>query len=207
MRTQGKSDNTREMSMNKPKLYIIAGPNGSGRTTFVQRFLPYYADCINFVNADLIASGLSPFLPEIAAIKAGKLMIEEIDSFRKRKVDFAFETTLSGKTYVKLLKEMKTGGYEIHIYFLWLRHVDLALRRVAERVAMGGHDVPAETVRRRFDRGLLNLFNLYNTYADSWVIFDNSELAPRVVAKETAGVLTVIDGKLFEEIRTKVEKA
>lgn len=165
---------------NNPKLYIIAGPNGSGKTTFVRRFLPFYTDCINFVNADLIASGLSPFSPEIAAIKAGKLMLEEIDAFRKRHADFAFETTLSGKTYVKLLKEMKIEGYEIHIYFLWLRNVDLALKRVAERVAMGGHDVPAGTVCRRFERGLYNLFHLYRSFADSWTIFDNSELAPRV---------------------------
>lgn len=192
---------------NNPKLYIIAGPNGSGKTIFVRRFLPFYTDCINFVNADLIASGLSPFSPEIAAIKAGKLMLEEIDAFRKRHADFAFETTLSGKTYVKLLKEMKIGGYEIHIYFLWLRNVDLALKRVAERVAMGGHDVPAGTVRRRFERGLHNLFHLYRSFADSWTIFDNSELAPRVVAKETTGVLTVIDGKLFEEIKVKVDTA
>ena len=191
--------------MKNPKLYIIAGPNGSGKTTFVQRFLPEYTDCINFVNADLIAAGLSPFSPEIAAIKAGKLMLEEIDRFRKRKVDFAFETTLSGKTYLQLFKEMKESGYEIYIYFLWLRHVDLALRRVAERVAMGGHNVPPDTVRRRFDRGLYNLFCLYRSTVDSWIIFDNSEPAPRVIAKETTGVLTIIDGKLFEEIKTKVE--
>lgn len=190
--------------MGKPKIYIIAGPNGSGKTTFVQHFLPYYADCINFVNADLIASGLSPFSPEVAAIKAGKLMLEEINTFRKRRVDFAFETTLSGKTYMKLLKEMKAGGYEIHTYFLWLRTIDLALKRVAERVAMGGHDVPTDTIRRRFDRGLHNLFNLYRPFADSWAIFDNSELAPVVIAKETAGVLTVINGKMFEEIQAKV---
>ena len=187
-----------------PNLYIIAGPNGSGKTTFVQRFLPYYADCISFVNADLIASGLSPFSPEVAAIKAGKLMLDEIDTFRKRKVDFAFETTLSGKNYVRLLQEMKDEGYEIHVYFLWLRSVDLALRRVAERVAMGGHDVPAETVRRRFDRGLNNLFHLYRPFADSWVVFDNSEPLPRVIAKGTAGLLTVINGKLFTEIKLKV---
>jgi predicted ABC-type ATPase len=191
--------------MNNPKLYIIAGPNGSGKTTFVQRFLPYYADCLSFVNADLIASGLSPFSPEIAAIKAGKLMIDEIDTFRRRRVDFAFETTLSGKTYVKLLKEMKANGYDIHIFFLWLRNVDLALQRVAERVVMGGHDVPVETIRRRFDRGIHNLFHLYRPFADSWVIFDNSEPAPMVIAKETAGVLTVIDDKLFEGIKVSVE--
>jgi predicted ABC-type ATPase len=132
-------------------------------------------------------------------------MIEEIDKFRKRRADFAFETTMSGKTYISLLKEMRNGGYEVHIYFLWLRSIDLALKRVAERVAMGGHDVPAETVRRRFERGLYNLFHLYSPLADSWTIFDNSEPVPLVIAKETAGVLKVIDGKLFEEIKIKVE--
>jgi predicted ABC-type ATPase len=191
--------------MNNPNLYIIAGPNGSGKTTFVQRFLPYYADCINFVNADLIASGLSPFSPEIAAIKAGKLMLDEIDRFRKLYVDFAFETTLSGKSYIRLLKEMKEAGYKIHVYFLWLRSVELALDRVKNRVAMGGHDVPAQTVRRRFDRGLHNLFHLYRLVTDSWIIFDNSEEIPRVIAKESSGILTVVDGKLFRGIKTKVE--
>lgn len=135
--------------MTNPKLYIIAGPNGAGKTTFVLRFLPFYADCINFVNADLIASGLSPFSPEIAAIKAGKLMLDEIDNFRQQRADFAFETTLSGRTYVSLLQNMRSEGYEVHIYFLWLRSTDLALERVAERVAAGGHDVPSATVRRR----------------------------------------------------------
>ena len=189
---------------NVMNLYIIAGPNGSGKTTFVLRFLPNYTDCINFVNADLIASGLSPFSPDIAAIKAGKLMLREIDAFRRQGVDFAFETTLAGRTHVSLLREMKKSGYKVHIYFLWLRSVDLALNRVAERVSAGGHDVPAVTVRRRFDRSLPNLFHLYRPLADSWVIFDNSEALPRVIAKETAGALTVIDGTLFEEIKRTV---
>lgn len=185
----------------KPRLYIIAGPNGAGKTTFVLRFLPFYADCINFVNADLIASGLSPFSPEIAAIKAGKLMLDEIDVFRRQRADFAFETTLSGKTYVTLLKEMRKAGYEVHIYFLWLRSIDLALKRVAERVAAGGHDVPAPTVLRRFERGLHNLFHLYRDLADSWILFDNSGEEPRIIAKQTNRVLKVFDGKLLIEIK------
>lgn len=186
--------------MSNPKLYIIAGPNGSGKTTFVFRFLPYYADCSNFVNADLIASGLSPFSPEVAAIKAGKLMLDEIDAFRKQRADFAFETTLAGRTYVPLLKEMRENGYEVQIYYLWLRSVDLALERVANRVAAGGHDVPAETVRRRFERGLYNLFHLYRNLVDSWILFDNSGDTPRVIAKEATGVLTMVDATLFDEI-------
>lgn len=187
--------------MTNPKLYIIAGPNGAGKTTFVLRFLPFYADCINFVNADLIASGLSPFSPEIAAIKAGKLMLDEIDNFRQQRADFAFETTLSGRTYVSLLQNMRSEGYEVHIYFLWLRSTDLALERVAERVAAGGHDVPSATVRRRFQRGIHNLFHLYGDLVDSWILFDNSREEPRVVAKQTNRVLKVFDGKLLIEIK------
>jgi predicted ABC-type ATPase len=189
--------------LDNPKLYIIAGPNGSGKTTFVLQFLPRYADCINFVNADLIASGLSPFAPEVASIKAGKLMLDEINAFRKQRVDFAFETTLAGKTYVSLLKEMRREGYDVHVFYLWLPSVDLALERVANRVEAGGHDVPAETVRRRFARGLHNLFYLYRDLVDSCMLFDNSEESPRVVAEETAGVLTIVDDKLFAEIRTQ----
>jgi predicted ABC-type ATPase len=104
----------------KPNLFIIAGPNGAGKTTFARKFLPQYAQCLEFVNADLIAGGLSPFSPERAAIHAGRLMLEQIHSLTERSLDFGFETTLSGKTYVKLLQEMKRRGYLIHIFFLWI---------------------------------------------------------------------------------------
>ncbi|MFH1672843.1 MAG: zeta toxin family protein, partial [Pseudomonadota bacterium] len=110
-------------------LYIIAGPNGSGKTTFVRRFLPYYADCINFVNADLIAAGLSPFSPDVAAIKAGKIMLDQIQEHIKAGHDFAIETTLAGRSYVRLLKDLKKEGYKIHLFYLWLHKPDLALKR------------------------------------------------------------------------------
>jgi predicted ABC-type ATPase len=189
----------------RPNLYIIAGPNGSGKTTFVKRFLPFYAHCLNFVNADLIASGLAPFLPEGAAVKSGKLMLEEIENYRRLKVDFAFETTLAGRTYLKLLKEMRDEGYQIHIFFLWLQSPELALGRVKERVSMGGHDVPGQTIRRRFDRGLYNLFHLYQPLLDSWILFDNSGDLPVVIAKETEGTKAVFNETLFVEIREKSE--
>jgi len=189
-----------------PNLYIIAGPNGSGKTTFVQKFLPFYAECLNFVNADLIASGLSPFSPEIAAIKAGKLMLEQIHVYASQGVDFAFETTLAGKTYVALLRDLKKRDYKIHLYFLWLRNVNLGIKRIAERVRMGGHDVPEEVVRRRFKKGLYNFLHLYKPYLDSWVIFDNSTDKPRVIAMEKDGLLTEIDGKLFRTMQKHSEE-
>lgn len=189
----------------RPNLYIIAGPNGSGKTTFVKRFLPFYVDCLNFVNADLIASGLAPFSPEVAAVKAGKLMLEEIEKYRNQRANFAFETTLAGRSHLKLLKEMKEDGYKIHLFFLWIRSSELALRRVKERVSMGGHDVPAQTILRRFNRGLYNLFHLYRPLLDSWMLFDNSGNLPMVIAKEIDGVKTIMDDILFTEIRRKSE--
>ncbi len=196
--------NTKEVQR-RPNLYIIAGPNGSGKTTFVKRFLPFYAHCLNFVNADLIASGLAPFSPEGISVKAGKLMLEEIENYRRQKADFAFETTLAGRAYLRLFKEMREEGYKIHIFFLWLQSPKLALGRVKERVSMGGHNVPSQTILRRFNRGIYNLFHLYQPLLDSWILFDNSSDLPRVIAKETEGITTVLDDPLFAEIRKKSE--
>ena len=181
-------------------LYIVAGPNGSGKSTFIQRFLPHYADCIHFVNADLIAAGLSPFLPDIAAIKAGKIMLEQIEEHIKAGHDIAIETTLSGRSYVRLLKDLKKKGYRIDLFYLWLRKPDLALKRIAERVRAGGHDVPPEVVKRRFVRSVSNFFQLYRRLLDSWMLFDNSEDFPRLIADQESGNLTVIDDKLFSMI-------
>ena len=124
------------------ELYIIAGPNGIGKTTFARTFLPKYADCKNFINADLIAEGISPFSPEAAAVRAGRLMLNEIGFFAQRRATFAFETTLSGRSYLRLIRQLKKQGYEVHIFFLWVKSVDVALSRVRERVLKGGHDVP-----------------------------------------------------------------
>ena len=146
--------------MKNKAVYIIAGPNGSGKTTFAQLFLPDYVQCPNFVNADLIAKGLAPFGPPAAAIKAGKLVLQQIHDYARRGADFAFETTLSGKSYASLLTELKSKGYALHLFFLWIPSPELAIARIKDRVAEGGHNVPVEDVRRRFIRGIHNFFSL-----------------------------------------------
>ena len=182
----------------RPNLYIIAGPNGAGKTTFARKFLPQYAECLEFVNADLIAGGLSPFAPERAAILGGRLMLEQIHSLAERGLDFGFETTLSGKTYVKLLQDMRKGRYLIHIFFLWITNVKLALERIELRIRNGGHHIPESIVRRRFDRSLPNFLQFYKPLADSWAIFDNSGDAPKMIAFEESGKLEILDPDLFD---------
>lgn len=185
----------------KPKnIYIIAGPNGSGKTTFATMFLPDYAKCPNFVNADLIARGLAPFEPSNAAIKAGKLVLQQIHEFAERGVDFAFETTLSGKSYVSLLKKLKEKGYTLHLFFLWIPSPELAMTRIKERVREGGHDVPAEDVKRRFARGINNFFQLYESIFDSWMLFDNSKAKPELIAKRRNSHIEMINDNLFKTI-------
>jgi predicted ABC-type ATPase len=140
---------------------------------------------------------LSPFAPERAAIHAGRLMLEQIHSLTERGLDFGFETTLSGKTYVKLLQEMKRRGYFIHIFFLWITDVELALERIKLRVRNGGHHIPEAIVRRRFGRSLPNFLRFYKPLADSWTIFDNSSDVPQMIAFEESGRLEIVDRDLF----------
>ncbi len=181
-----------------PKLYIIAGPNGAGKTTFAKEFLPHYAKCSNFVNADLIAMGIAPFTPAEASIKAGKLLLKEIDRFISRKVDFSFETTLAGKTYVHLINEAKLKGYSVHIFFLWIPNIHLAKERIKQRVKQGGHHVPDVDVKRRLTRSLSNFFTLYMPLANSWDVFDNSGMDPVLVVKFNEKALQVFDKKLYQ---------
>ena len=186
--------------------YIIAGPNGAGKTTFAREFLPNYADCKNFVNADLIAQGMAPFSPETAALRAGRTMLREIRSFAERRVSFAFETTLSGRSYLALLRKLKAQGYNIHFFFLWLKSVDLALSRVKERVSRGGHDVPEPVIRRRFDRSMHNFLVHYRPLAKVWTLFDNSSEIPNVIAFQRDETIRIIDRSTYTELVKRYDR-
>jgi predicted ABC-type ATPase len=164
-----------------PRCIVIAGPNGAGKTTFARQFLPKDASVVHFVNADLIAGGLSPLQPENAAMAAGRLFLTELDRLAKARVDFAFETTLSGRVYLARLRRWKAAGYRIEIVFLRLASPQLALRRIAARVKQGGHNVPRADVFRRFARGWLNFQIAYRPLAESWAVYDNSGEAPRLL--------------------------
>jgi len=185
-------------------VYIIAGSNGSGKTTFAKLFLPDYVKCPNFINADLIAQGLSPFEPKNVAIKAGKLVLEQISEYSERGIDFAFETTLSGQSHINLFKKLKAKGYSLHLFFLWLPSPELAILRVKDRVSEGGHNVSAEDVRRRFFRGIENLFELYIPLLDSWMLFDNSGIKPELIVKRNGDSEEIANEKLFHEIKKHV---
>lgn len=157
---------------------VIAGPNGAGKTTFAREFLPKDAGIVHFVNVDLLASGLSPLEPELAALAAGRLLLKELDRLVKAKADFAFESTLSGVAYLPRLRRWKASGYRIEMVFLKVESPQLALRRIATRVRQGGHDVPARDVMRRFDRGWANFRTVYQPLADKWAVYDNSGETP-----------------------------
>jgi len=183
-----------------PNTYIIAGPNGAGKTTFAREFLPNYANCKIFVNADLIAQGMAPFSPESAAFRAGRLMLGEIAFYAARGVDFGFETTLSGKGHLQVVRGLKKRGYEVHIIYLWVPSAELALSRVRDRVLRGGHNIPEAVVRRRFERSIRNFLREYRPLADRWILFDNSGAEPRVMATGRKGELRIVDSQRYNEI-------
>ena len=170
-------------TVRSPRCIIIAGPNGAGKTTFAREFLLRETGVIHFVNADLIAGGLSPLRPELAARQAGRLVLTELIRLAKAREDFAFESTLSGRTYLRLLNRWKAAGYWIEIVFLSLPSVQLALHRIATRVRQGGHDVPRADALRRFDRSWHNFHTLYRSLADTWSVYDNSGDSPRLLER------------------------
>lgn len=160
------------------KIIIIAGPNGAGKTTFASEFLPKEAGCPAFVNADLIAAGISPFEPELAGFRAGRLMLEEIHQYTRKNESFAFETTLSGRSYAGYMPRWQSDGYLVKLFFLRLESPELAIARVRQRVREGGHNIPEQIIRRRFHSGLINFENLYKSLVNEWALYDNSSSEP-----------------------------
>ena len=187
-------------------LYIISGCNGAGKTTASYTVLPDILHCKEFVNADEIARGLSPFNPNSVAIEAGRLMLKRIEYLLERNESFSVETTLATKSYINLVRRAQKKGYKVSVLFFWLNSPDLALLRVAERVAQGGHDIPEMIVRRRYVAGIRNLFSLFMSEVDYWGIYDNSEFPRRQVACGGKNAETIIiEERLFKTIQSYVK--
>ena len=160
------------------KAITLVGMSGIGKTTFANEFLPNEANCLNFINADLIAAGISPYSPEAAAFKAGRIMLQEIISNVEKGESFAFETTLSGLHYATRIPEWRDLGYKVILLFLSLVSEETAIARVQQRVAAGGHDIPEQTIRRRYKSGMKNFNNIYRSIVNEWSLYDNSGPAP-----------------------------
>jgi predicted ABC-type ATPase len=169
------------MDVGGRRILIVAGPNGAGKTTFAREYLPHEAGCTTFINADLIAEGLSPFAPELVAIRSGRIMLQMIREHAERGDSFAFETTLAGRNYARAVPRWQDVGYSITLFYLSLPTVEMAISRVAERVRQGGHHVPNDVVRRRFIAGRENLETLYKPIVDEWILYDNAGPLPTVL--------------------------
>jgi len=167
-----------------PRVVILAGPNGAGKTTSSRTLLAEQMAVMTFVNADVIAQGLSGFSPDTVALRAGRIMLDRLRELAESRRSFAFETTLAGRSYAGWLSELRLLGYEIHLHYFWLTSADLAVMRVAERSRRGGHSIPEPTIRQRYERSLDNLFDLYLPLADLWSIYNNSvEGLPEIIAR------------------------
>ena len=183
-----------------PSLYVIADPNGAGKTTFIKRFAPRELALLDFINADEIARGLSPLAPNRALLEAGRLVLSRFRQFVGARRNFVLETTLSGRTYRKHFEAARVAGYHIRLDFLLLPEIEDSVRRVADRVEQGGHDVPIEDLRRRFKVTVQNLFTIYRPVIDRWSIYDNGQHAPVLLAYGDAGTVTVMSKDAFEKV-------
>ena len=187
--------------MPRPIVHVIAGPNGAGKTTFARVFLANAAGGENFLNSDLLAAGLSPLAPGTMELRAGRLLLERWRELAAARANFAFETTMSGKSYAVMLRELKEHGYEIRIAYLWIDSVELSLRRIRQRVRKGGHNVPEGTVRRRRLPGIRNFFHRYFPLADETLLFDASGKTPNLITRFVGGSAVIFDSKLHETIQ------
>ena len=190
--------------MKEKNIYIIAGCNGAGKTTASFTILPEILDCKEFVNADEIAKGLSPFQPEKVAFEAGRIMLERIETLLKSNENFAFETTLSTKTYKQKLIQAKTNGFKVKLLFFWLPTIEMAINRVAVRVSEGGHNIPTEVIARRYSRGIENLFKIYIPLCDDWAVFDNSDEAPELIAEGINSETIVAKDESWNLLKSKI---
>jgi predicted ABC-type ATPase len=183
-------------------LYIIAGCNGAGKTTASFTILPEILNCYEFVNADEIARGLSPFQPEKVAVEAGRIMLKRIEELFKLKVDFAFETTFASKTYKEKVLYAQANGYKVTLLFFWLNSVELAIERVLSRVSKGGHNIPKDIIKRRYTSGLINLFEIYLPLVDDFMIVDNSDTDYYIIAEGSKnGEITINDASKWEQLK------
>ena len=189
------------------QLYIIAGCNGAGKTTASFTILPEVLGCKEFINADEIAKGLSPFQPESVAMQAGRIMLARMDELLQKGETFAFETTLATKSYKQKIEWAQANGYKVTLLFFWLRNVTMAKERVAQRVAEGGHSIPSETIERRYHNGIANLFAIYMDMVDICYIFDNSEGERTPIAKKYKGGKEIIyNTDLYNQMKSSYEK-
>ncbi len=176
-----------------PTVIVLAGINGAGKTTASRSLLADTLKVLTFVNADVIAQGLSGFDPNAAAIRAGRIMLAELEELAAQRANFAFETTLAGRTYARWLDSLRESGYEVYLFYFWLNSVEMAIARVAARVKKGGHHVPDSTIRQRYDRSIRNLFDLYIPVVNSWKAYDNSlGGSPLLVAEGVRGANEIV---------------
>lgn len=181
-------------------LYFIAGPNGAGKTTASMKILPTILECEEFVNADEIARGLSPFHPESVAIEAGRLQLERIEVLLNKEVNFSIETTLATKSYVSLIHRAKAKGYKVKLLFFWLPSPEVAIARVRKRVAEGGHNIPEDVIRRRYKAGLRNLFERYMPIVDSWQLRSNADSESQLIAMADTVSTIIKNNNLYNTI-------
>ena len=189
-----------------PKLYIISGCNGSGKTTASYTLLPEMWECKYFVNSDEFAKGLSPFDPDKASLSAGRFMVKRINYLLERKEDFCIETTLSSRTLMRTIEIARGNGYSITILFFWIENVELAIQRVKARVTAGGHNVPEPTIRRRYRSGLRHFFEVYMPESDRWMLADNTTVPFKLIAQGWQKNMVVQDNRKFEAIRAQAAK-
>ena len=194
------------MFENVKTVSIVAGPNGAGKTTFVENFLNRYVECDEFLNTDLIAAGLSPFAPERQNLKASELFLIRLAELETQDRSFSLETTLAGRSYRRRIANWKDCGFQVTLLFLWLPNADMAVQRVLERIAQGGHSIPEPDIRRRYHRGLNNLRNVYLSLVDDAWVLDASQMPPMVVWKRQDGHEQSVDPETWQAILNSTQE-